>query len=1030
MRSFRATLFSSAVAAIAISTSTAHAEDRIQTSETYIAHTSGKQKTADGKFPLETVLSEIHRLFGWSFIFDSRVVAGKKIIPINSPTALPRTLAEQLAEVDLQLKKISKKTFVITVIPNIDESKIIALPEKTKPFNDVIIVTSSSAINTSPAVSGKIFELDERYLTYFNAATPDRAIFDLPQTLASITPTNTVLFGALAGVSFLDLRGLGSNRSMVLVNGRPATPTFSSPDDAFGVDLNRFATPFLERVEIQTTPASARYGSGATVGAVNFVLRSNLTGMEAGAQYGISDFGDREQLSLHFVGGTDLLQNSANLTFGVYIAQSTGLIGSDRPFTNEGFGQSSFTDKGLITGVVLENGSFAPFPDRESFVPNMDGTVSPFIGSPEQLFNAVSQTALVPELNRFMSYMSGSTNPSNSLRLYAEVEAGLIATDLRLAPVPVARTRGPDLETGSAVTIPIANPTLPQSVLDLVQDNFGGPVQSIVLNRRYVELGPRRDKINRYYLDLVIGAELSRNEKERYALSYSFGKTQSDWTVRNRVNGGNLITALQPELCEATPGCAPVDFFAASGVSSQSQQFIRTPPINSKYILERHEVSLSANKSLSGIFADDITLQAGADFEYSLIKTIARSRQDITLIGTSTAPATKGSVFKNDFYGNVTLPLLSPTSWVGALEITTDFRLTRSSVYDTFTNLETRAAWRPSDAVQLSAFRHIGHRAPSVVEMFAVSASNGFPVFDPCGNGPESASPTIVENCMSDTPLGVGANFTQSNALTNITTFGNPDLAAEEVKFYGASATIKPTDLITRIPGEMDITATWLSYKISNQILFSEQGRLFDCYSSVGLSDDSCGINPLTGNPRIRRDPITQQIISIEQTAINSGAVNWQGLDIEAHYALKPESSVLFDRFWVNVLHTYTDRVTSINQQGDTERRDGLLGFPRHRSLASAGIDRGPISLAFLFNRRGKVLTARTDNPFAKIPAVTYLDTSLRVELNNNIYVQFGVENLLDRGPPPASFSFFNGRPTVFYDIIGRRYSFSTRVSF
>jgi len=1028
MRSFRTTLFSSAAAAIAVSPSAVHAEDSIQISEASIAGAYTGQNTTDGKIPLETVLSEIHRQFGWSFIFDSRVVAGKAIKPINSPTALPRTLAEKLAEADLRLKKISQKTYVITAIPIMDESKIIALPEKTKPFNDVIIVTSSSAINTSPAVSGKIFELDERYLTYFNAATPDRAIFDLPQTLASITPTNTVLFGALAGVSFLDLRGLGSKRSMVLVNGRPATPTFSSPDDGFGVDLNRFATPFLERVEIQTTPASARYGSGATVGAVNFVLRSNLEGAEAGVQYGVSDFGDREQLSLHFVGGTDLLQNSANLTFGVYIAQSTGLIGADRPFTNEGFGLSSFTEKGLITGVVLDNGSFAPFPDRQSFVPNMDGTVSPFTGSPEQLFSAATQTALVPELNRFMSYISGSANPSNSLRLYAEVEAGLIATDLQLAPVPVSRSRGPDLETGSAITIPIANPTLPQSVLDLVQDNFGGAVQSVVLDRRYVELGPRRDKINRYYLDLVIGAEFSRNEKERYALSYSFGKTQSDWTVRNRVNGGNLTTALQPDLCEATPGCAPVDIFDTSGVSSQAQQFIRTPPISSKYILERHELSLSAYKAVSGIFANEITLQAGADFEYSLIKTTARSSPDIILIGSSNSPAAKGDIFENDFYGNIFLPLLSPTSWAGALEITTDFRLTRSSVYNSFTNLEARATWRPSDMVEFSAFRHRGHRAPSVVEMFSVSSSGGFPVFDPCGY--DSVSSIIDENCMSDTPLGVGSGFVQGNALARYTVFGNPELLPEEMKFYGASTTVRPTELFTLIPGQMDITATWLSYKISNQILFSEQGLLFDCYSSVGLSDDGCGINPLTGNLRIIRDPTTRQITAVEQAAGNFGAMNWQGLDIEAHYVLKPESSILFDRFWVNVLHTYTDRVTSINQQGDATRLDGLLGFPRHRSLASAGIDRGPISLAFLFNRRGKVLTGRTDNPFAKIPAATYLDTSLRVELNNYIYVQFGVENLLDRGPPPASFSFFNGRPTVFYDIIGRRYSFSTRVSF
>ncbi len=1030
MRSLRVILFSSAAAAITISLCVAHAENRIQTSEADIASTYPGQATTDGKFPLETVLNEIHRQFGWSFIFDSRVVTGKKIKPIINSTELAETLTEYLADADLQLKKISKKTFVITVIQNTDVSKINARPEEARPFNDVIIVTSSSAVKVSPVSSGKIFELDERYLTYFNAATPDRAIFDLPQTLASITPTNTVLNGALAGVSFLDMRGLGPNRSMVLVNGRPVTPTFSEPDPAFGVDLNRFATPFLERVEIQTTPASARHGSGATVGAVNFVLRSNLKGAEAGAHYGVSDFGDREQLSLHFVGGKDLLQNSANLTIGAYIAQSTGLLGADRPFTSEDAIPSSFTETGRIQGVVLNDGSFAQFPGGGAFVPNQDGTVSPFISSSDQLFNAIDQTALVPELNRFMGYMSGSANPSNSLRLYADIQAGLIATELQLAPTPASRRRGPDLTTGSAVAIPFTNPTLPQSVLDLVQDNFSGPVQSVVLDRRYVELGPRRDKINRYYLDLIIGAEFSRNEKERYALSYRFGKTQADWTIRNRVNGANVATALQPNICAATPGCAPIDFFALSGTSSQAKQFVRSPPVNSKYILERHEVSISVNKSLTGILTNDITLQVGADFEHSLMKTNASSRPDIILIGTDNTPAARGVLFKNDFYGNIDIPLLDSPSWIGALEISTDFRLSRSSVYNSFTNFETNATWRPNDVVEFSVFRHLGHRAPSIVELFAVSPTTGFPVFDPCGNDLDSPPPTISENCMSDTPLGVDSGFMQDNTLAQVTTFGNPELSPEKVKFYGVSTTVRPTELITLIPGKMDITATWLAYQISNQITFTGNDLVLECFLSADLSDDSCGLNPLTGNPRIRRDPITQQIISTEQTARNVGATNWQGLDIEAHYALKPESGALFDRLWINALHTYTDRVALIDQHGDVAQLDGQFNFPRHQSLVSAGIDRGPISLAFLFNRRGKVMTAGSGTPEVRVPAVSYLDTSLRMELNNSIYLQFGVENIFDKDPPLSVFSRLNNRPITFYDVIGRRYSFSTRVNF
>ncbi len=88
MRSFRRYLFSCAVAAIAISPSAAVGKDRLQIADLDIARAYPEQETEDEKFPLEAVLNEIHRKFGWSFIFDSRVVAGKAIKPIKSSAEL------------------------------------------------------------------------------------------------------------------------------------------------------------------------------------------------------------------------------------------------------------------------------------------------------------------------------------------------------------------------------------------------------------------------------------------------------------------------------------------------------------------------------------------------------------------------------------------------------------------------------------------------------------------------------------------------------------------------------------------------------------------------------------------------------------------------------------------------------------------------------------------------------------------------------------------------------------------------------
>lgn len=176
--------------------------------------------------PVEQALENLRITRGWSFIFDSRLIAGKKIAAIKESNALERNLIAALAVVDLQLHQVARNTFAVTSAANpSSNTDVNIIPDESELPVDTILVLGSSA--SSPTVTGskRIFKLDSVDLANLNAATSAEAIYSLPQSLASFTPSNTALYASAAGISLADMRGLGPKRTLVLVNGRRRTIT-------------------------------------------------------------------------------------------------------------------------------------------------------------------------------------------------------------------------------------------------------------------------------------------------------------------------------------------------------------------------------------------------------------------------------------------------------------------------------------------------------------------------------------------------------------------------------------------------------------------------------------------------------------------------------------------------------------------------------------------------------------------------------------------------------------------------------------
>jgi outer membrane receptor protein involved in Fe transport len=194
--------------------------------------------------------------------------------------------------------------------------------------SETIIVTGSRIPRPNIDTSAPIVSVPATQLT----STGDLSLGDqlnrLPALRSTFSQANSTSAIGTAGLNLLDLRGLGTNRTLVLVNGRrhiTATP------GQFRVDTNTIPSDLVERIEVVTGGTSSIYGSDAVSGVVNFVLKKDFTGLSVRAQGGVSTRGDRGSRFLSAVWGTNFMDDRANIAIGVEYANQNTLLFQDRP---------------------------------------------------------------------------------------------------------------------------------------------------------------------------------------------------------------------------------------------------------------------------------------------------------------------------------------------------------------------------------------------------------------------------------------------------------------------------------------------------------------------------------------------------------------------------------------------------------------------------------------------------------------------------------------------------------------------------
>jgi len=768
-------------------------------------------------------------------------------------------------------------------------------------------------------------------------ATGLNSIGDILQTVTqSGAALNTTFNNGGNGRTNIDLRFLGANRVLVLVNGRRWIPGLGGPGNQ-GVDLNEIPVSIIDHIEILQDGAAAIYGSDAIAGVVNLITIKNFNGGEANAytsfyhedKYGFKHNDGKVQEYDFTIGSSG--DKSAVLLNATYVNQHEVWAGarsiSKEPIWTAGApsgssaaanGRFRFAGK-PFAGKTVGTGACAPFnPASRSY-----GTCDLTLQAPQAAGAAPSLTAFknfgnadrfnFAPLNYFVTpnertslYAQGHYDLADNLSFSTEAVFNKRQSQQALAPSPIFLGNGFSLENGKFIGIGKVNPFNPFGV-DLVGNVSqyctsgvnarcpnGNNELLALLGRRPVEGGLRQFNENVETFQINSGFKgyfnLFGNEWD-WDVGYGYADDLSSNITTGLFNTERLAQALDsPGVnaapCAATAGCVPFNIFGGAGTI--------TPAMLNFVQFEEHDVvdvqmrdyTANINGSLADLPAGPLGFAAG----YEYLEFNGFFHPDATVSGGNTtgsvAQPTDGREKTNAEYFELDIPLVADAPFAKILDLDLAERWSQfkwfggnpgqpasAIVHDDHTSTGRAALkWQPTDSLLIRGSWSQGFRLPSVSELF-LGNSDSFPlVADPCAPGPTGG----WDGVPADLPAGCGGRVhTQPNAQIRSTIGGNPRLHPETSKSKTAGFVYNPD----WIPG-FDVSLDLYNIDIEQLVTrIAAQQILNDCY----ISQVASACNNITLNGNIVND--------IFDANTNIGGEHTRGIDLASHYKL-PSTSV------------------------------------------------------------------------------------------------------------------------------------------
>ncbi|MHA7815895.1 MAG: TonB-dependent receptor domain-containing protein [Pseudohaliea sp.] len=915
-----------------------------------------------------------------------------------------------------------------------------------------VVVTGSRIQKANLISSSPVTQVDSEQFKFQGVTRVEDLLNDLP----SVYPGNNAnQANGATGTATINLRNLGANRTLVLMNGR-RLPIGSPLAGGQGADINNIPAALIERVEVLTGGASSTYGSDAVAGVVNFIMVDDFEGVQLDVQYSgyqhendngtaqrinreagftapdgsVSD-GDIQDLSL--IIGANLDGGRGNVTGYVTYRNIEEVRWGDRDYSNcairgdendPSCGGSStvpwgrFTDFGLLSDTgpgsfdySVEGNEFRPFGPLYNFGPDN------FLQRPDERYTAgmfgryqINEHAEVfTEFNFMDNRSNAQIAPSGAFFVTSELSCG--------------------------------NPFLSEQQFDLICGQYGlteNEFQDVFVGRRNVEGGFRNNDIRHTTFRGVFGMRGEINDAWSYEASYQYAETSLEQTYNNDLSitriGRALDAVTDPDTGETVcrsalngvdPGCVPWNIFEEGAVTSDMTDYLVAPlfargttdqTVMLGYVtgnLGEYGIALPTAESGVSVVLGYEYREENLNYEPDTGFTSGDGAgQGGPTLGVN------GGFDVQEFFTEINIPIVEGKQFAEEVSLDLGYRYSDYSTNIDTDTYKVAMAWSVTPDIRLRASYNRAVRAANIRELFRPQSIGLFDMAEDKCAGPnptasfEQCARTGVTQAqygnIADSPAG------QYNEITG----GNPDLEPEESDTYSYGVIWSPSFV-----EDLTITVDYFDIEVKDAIAGIASPTTIDRCLETGQAQfcDRVNRGPGTGTLWIGQD----NVLSVDE---NIGFFATEGFDYTIDYTLG-----VGDMGSVNFANIGTYLTTWDQQEFVGEPIEDCVGiwsdscgaptFEWQNNLRVSWMTPWSVTLSAQWRYMSEIDDA-ADN--WNLPEQNYLDLSGIWDITDMITLRAGIQNVTDEDPP-----FTDAGPSIFgngntfagvYDALGRYY--------
>jgi outer membrane receptor protein involved in Fe transport len=934
-----------------------------------------------------------------------------------------------------------------------------------------IVVTGSLIQRPNNSSASPIVSVSDQAIRETGAVSVVDALNQIP----SFTTSGNASTGGqgTGGRATVNLHGLGSNRNLVLLDGRRLPVS----DINGNVDINILPDAILGGVDVITGGASAVYGSDAISGVVNFKTVRSLEGFRVDLQTGISERGDAFKTNGSLAFGTKFGEDRGNVIAAFSYAKQDSVNGSTRRFFDDKT-PSSFIGTGTFVPSAVNaptaaavNGVFSSYGVTGAVNPllnlgfNNDGTLFVQTGATNYRglrdsggYLIVGNNVRMPvgqqidfqnALERKTAFLKADYELAPALTLYGQ----FMYVDLTVH----TESGGSLTQFGALTTIPVTNPFIPANLRTILasRPNASAP---FTWNGRYVGV-PYKNWDEDYTIQqYMVGLRGDLAPGWTFDAFASYDESVHDQQLNDAVVKSRVQTLLNAADGGRSLCAGGFNIFGDANARSLSPACVAyiTKTAFSREDLSQTQVQGQVNGKLFDLGAGPAQLAILGAFRrntYDFVVDSDVQAQNIESVIAS-APA-NGKITVKEIAAQIDVPLLAEKPFFHELGVGAAVRLSDYSVTGSVTSYEADARWRPIPSLLIRGSYQRAVRAPNIGELFTPASGAqlviGTPpgaLGDPCDvrstarSGANAAR--VAALCVAQgVPGAAVGSYTFPTTAAGQTIAGNTDLTPEKADTFNVGF-VFDSPANEGIFGDFTLSADYYNIKVSN-VISTVPGLtvLSKCFNLDGTNPTYDAANEYCA---LIRRTAAGEIDTVNTPFLNIGGLRTDGIEVQANWSIPTSFVQDSGRFFVNAGVDWTRNYkvqllpgspfldyTGISNGGAGPTSVPPRATPKWKALSSFGYRSDSGTLGFRWRYQSKlrdvsaVLTPATAQ--VGVDAYSLWDMFATVKADRGYELRLGVNNLFDKKLPFVA-SSQNGTDVALYDAIGRSFYAGVRFNF